>query len=294
MKRIFGLLMTGLFFLSYNLHAQKNGQLVVFIQDGRSISQDFKRNSLSEIKKIAKANNLKLEMVDASEGAPIEVEFTPAIFYKKDNQNVLFQGRYNDLKNLTVFAKSNGQSQPSKAKRVGDENLTWTVGRATMKTTIKIHPLEGKPLRARKFDMEKYESNAIAAVVNGMAHFRSAAANDLAKNYHMEFFPEVNRKEGFMLVHMKLYSDFDMNKPIFETTVPSGSQWDNWEEAFRKAGDRCERALIAQISNWDNGDGFDTLKKSTPIETWTSALSHPYEEKTSLSTKGIARFVSEK
>ncbi|MEZ4930673.1 MAG: hypothetical protein R2788_00900 [Saprospiraceae bacterium] len=30
-------------------------------------------------------------------------------------------------------------------------------------------------------------------------------------------------------------------------------------KAFNKAGNRIEKAVIAQISNWDNGDGFDTL-----------------------------------
>lgn len=272
MKLFISLLVTALFGLSNTLNAQAKEQLVLFIQDGRSISQDFKRNALPEIKKIARHNNLKLNIVDASNGAPQEVTYTPAIFYQKGEDKILFDGRYSDFANLIAFVKSQGKKQPTAMTKPSSNSLTWNIGRATLKTTMTIHPLSGKPPRAKKFDASQFEKEAMAALVNGMDYFRQAHAgiDGDAKSYHMDFYPEVNMKEGVILIQMKLYSEFDPQTPVFETEIPTGSFWKEWEVAFEKAGNRLEKALIAQISNWDNGDGFDTLK--APVESWGASL----------------------
>ena len=250
MKALFGLLLTGLLTFSTASIAQNKGELVVFIQDGRSISQNFKRSSLNDIKKIAKSNDLKMKIVDASKGAPIEVSYTPAIFYKKGEKNILFKGRYNDLENIESFVESNGSEQPKVYEQPATSPLTWQVGRATMKTTVKIHPLSGKPPRAKKFNEQEFQAEAMASLIKGMASFHpSGNQNFDARDYHMEFFPEVHRREGVLLVQMKLYSSFDHKTPVVVTEVPSGAEWKKWEEAFEKAGNRLERALIAQIGN---------------------------------------------
>ena len=295
MKALFSLLMTGLMAMSCTLYAQNTGQLVVFIQDGRSISQDFKRKTLPQIKKIAKQNDLKMDIVEASKGAPLEVTCTPAIFYKKGSANTLFDGRYSDMRALSKFVESEGKIQPSAFAHTGTTILNWNIGRATMKTTMQIHPLSGKPPRAKKFDVQQFQDEAMAALVAGMEFFRpaaSVAASDV-KSYHMVFYPEVKKREGVLLVQMELYSEFDPDTPIFKTEIPSGSDWYEWQTAFKKAGNRLERALIAQISNWDNGDGFDTLKANTPVESWSSALTKSYDMPPATNTT-YGKFISDK
>ena len=296
MKVLISLLMTGFVALSCTLNAQHNGQLVIFIQDGRSISQDFKRDALPAIKQIAHHNNLKLKMVEASEGAPMEVAYTPAIFYKEGSTAVLFNGRYSDTDELTAFVKSGGKKQPNALSKTGSDVLTWNIGRATMKTTMHVHPLSGKPPRAKKFNAQQFEAEAKVALMRGMEFFhKSSSANvNFAKAYHMEFYPEVNLKEGVLLIQMELYSAFDPNTPVFKTVIPSGSDWKEWKTAFEKAGNRLEKALIAQISNWDNGDGFDTLKETTPVQSWSAALSHQYEEKPAFYERGLGAYFGER
>lgn len=281
MKVLISLILSGLMGLNSTVEAQNNGQLVVFVQEGRSISQDFKRHALPEVKKIAKQNGLQLMVVDASNGAPKEVTYTPSIFMVKGNSNVLYNGRYNKFDDLTAFVQSGGKKQPSTIEKNKDASLAWNIERATIKTTIRINPLTGKPPRAKKFDADQFEAEANAALVNGMEYFRSAAASQMvheSKAFHIEFFPKVNTKEGVLLIQMELYSEFDSQTPIFKTTIPSGSDWKEWQKAFNKAGNRIEKAVIAQISNWDNGDGFDTLKSSLPTRSWTEALSYQNEE----------------
>lgn len=295
MKALFGLLLTGLLTFSTASIAQNKGELVVFIQDGRSISQNFKRSSLNDIKKIAKSNDLKMKIVDASKGAPIEVPYTPAIFYKKGEKNILFNGRYNDLENIESFVESKGSEQPKVHEQSTTSPLTWQIGRATLKTTVKIHPLSGKPPRAKKFNEQEFRAEAMASLIKGMASFHPSGNQHFdARGYHMEFFPEVHRREGVLLVQMKLYSSFDQKTPVFVTEVPSGAEWKQWEKAFEKAGNRLERALIAQISNGLNGDGFDTLSSNTPVQTWTSTMTQPTYPKSDLTEKSVQRYISEK
>ncbi len=110
-------------------------------------------------------------------------------------------------------------------------------------------------------------------MVKGMDFFRETSRHPVyTKSFHMEFYPTV--KKGILLVQMELYSEFDTETPVFKTEIPSGSEWKYWQKAFEKAGNRLEKALVAQISNWDNGDGFDTLKTTTPVQSWTASLTY--------------------
>ncbi|MEZ4930674.1 MAG: hypothetical protein R2788_00905 [Saprospiraceae bacterium] len=116
MKVLISLILSGLMGLISTVEAQDNGQLVVFVQEGRSISQDFKRHALPEVKKIAKQNGLQLRVVDASNGAPKEVTYTPSIFMVKGNSNVLYNGRYNKFYDLTAFVQSGGENNQPQLK----------------------------------------------------------------------------------------------------------------------------------------------------------------------------------
>ena len=265
------------------LRAQTNEQLVIFIQDGRSISQDFKRQALPEIKKIAHKNNLELRIVEASEGAPLEVAYTPAIFYKSGNGCTLFKGRYHALGDLKSFVKSKGQDQPASYTKADPYLLTWNIGRATLTASMNVNPLSGRPPKAKQFQAQKFEAKAVLALAKGMDYFKHLNMSDLpenAKSYRMEFYPSIEK--GVLLVQMELYSQFDSKNPVFTTSIPSGSEWKEWPIAFEKAGNRIEKALVAQISNGHNGDGFDTLKGSTPQQSWSylpDAAHAPYSDR---------------
>ncbi|HFA51569.1 MAG TPA: hypothetical protein ENJ95_21345 [Bacteroidetes bacterium] len=269
MKVLFSSVLVALLACLCTLKAQTNEQLVIFIQDGRSISQDFKRQALPEIKRIAQKNKLELRIVEASDGAPIEVAYTPAIFYQSDNGYTLFKGRYHALDDLKSFVKSKGQTQPASYAKADNYLLIWNIGRATLTASMKVHPLSGRPPKAKKFQAQKFEAEAVLALAKGMDYFKHLNMSDLpenAKSYRMEFFPKVEK--GVLLVQMKLYSQFDNQVPVFKTSIPSGYEWKEWHVAFEKAGNRIEKALVAQISNGYNGDGFDTLKETTPQQSW--------------------------
>ena len=288
--------MAGIMALPHTLNAQNNEHLVIFIQDGRSISQDFKRRALPQIKRIARQNGLPVEVVEASKGAPQEVTFTPAIFYHKGHVNIPFNGRYADFASLSSFVKSGGIAQPATItpSTAGTDAVAWNIGRATIMTTIRIHPLTGVPPKMKKFDQQQFETQAMNALKQGMEYLQPIAPDWRlpAKRYRMDFYPEVNKREGVLLIQMELYSEFDPHTPVFKTEIPSGSDWQVWQTAFEKAGNRLEKALIAQISNWDNGDGFDTLK--APVESWSNAMKRNFEKNRTLKEKGVVSLSGER
>jgi hypothetical protein len=247
------------------LQAQNQAQLVVFVQPGRSISKDFIRRSLPQIESFAKGQNIPLKVVDATKGAPSEVTLTPSVFYQKNDEYTRYEGRYSDLKALQKFVRTKGKNTTEELR--GEKLMVWNPGRTTIAAHCKIHPVEGAP---SDFDKAK----AWNALREGMSYFQkpqSQVAPELARSFHVEFFPK-KTADGLMLVHMSLFSEFDLENPVFQSDIPSGSEWKEWEVAFEKASKRLEVMLMAQLGSNENGDGFEFVRKNVPLRSWDSLV----------------------
>lgn len=264
---IFTLLLGGVAFLCTSA-AQDNGKLIIFLQHGRSMTEDFKRNVLPEIENYAQKENILLEVLDAREGAPEEVKLTPAIIYQNHNSRSIFRGRYRKVNQITAFIEKSKSAAQTEVSDYHESMPTWSIGRVTLAASISIQPIEGKITGA--FDQEQFNREAFQSIIAGMEYFKLKKEPEITRHsklFKMEFYPE-KTKDGLLLVSMKLYSEFDQDHQVFETKIPSGGEWKEMDLVFRKAGNRLEKALIAQISNWDNGDGFDTLSDKTPVKSW--------------------------
>lgn len=244
--------------------AQVQGQVLVFVQPGRSISKDFIRNDLPQLKSIAKSEGVSLKVVDATKGAPADVTLTPSVFFEKNGKHTQYEGRYSDVDALEKFIEKGGKTAPADApKREGV--MVWKTGRTTLAAQCEMHPLEGK---AKGFD----EAKAWKALMDGMAFFRKCNPSSLpasARHFYLEFFPE-KTSDGLILIQMELYSEFDMDTPVFRSEMPSGSEWKEWEKAFKKAGKRLETMTLAQLTSNENGDGFEFVKNTIPVVSWES------------------------
>jgi hypothetical protein len=250
------------------LSAQNNGKLIIFLQHGRSITEDFKRNVLPEMEEYAKQQDIQLEVLDARNGAPAEIKLTPAVVFQDHRSRSVFRGRYRKFSQLTKFVENARQIPKTETVDIQEFTPTWNIGRATLTTSFKLMPLTGKV--PSDFNQEQFDQAAFQSLVAGMEYFKLQEKVDVAKqskSFLMEFYPE-KTSDGVLLVSMKLYAEFDTVNPVFVTTIPSGGEWKEPDFVFKKAGNRIEKALIAQISNWDNGDGFDTLSDKTPVKSW--------------------------
>ena len=276
MRQFFFCLMLAILTPTALLHAQNQGQLLVFVQPGRSISKDFIRRSLPQIESLAQGQHIPVKVVDATQGAPAEVTVTPSVFFKKNEEYTLFEGRYNDLAGLEKFVRSGGKSAPAEAPE-RESTMVWKSGRSTLAAHCEMHPIEGK---ANGFD----KALAWEAMAKGMYFFHPSGSSQLpvsARSFYLDFFPE-KTSDGLMLVQMSLYSEYDMDTPLFQSKVPSGSEWSVWQTAFEKAGKRLEVMLLAQVGSNENGDGFEFVKNSIPLLSWGSLAAFQPAEKESL------------
>ncbi len=264
---ISGLLMGCMAFLC-SANAQNNPQLIIFLQHGRSMSEDFKRNALPEIQDYAQRENLSVKILDAREGAPAEVTYTPAIVFQNKNGQSVFQGRYRKVNQLEKFVANAKKAHAAEKADFQANTVVWNYGRATLAAPMTMMPLTGKV--PDNFDQEAFSQKAYQALAEGMDYFKMGKIGNTTgpvRHFRMEFYPE-KTKEGILLVQMKLYSQFDSSNPVFVSEIPSGGEWSDVGKVFKKAGNRLEKMLIAQISNWDNGDGFDNLSEQTPVKSW--------------------------
>lgn len=268
MRHLVSTLLMGSIAFFCSLNAQNNGKLIIFLQHGRSMTEDFKRNVLPEIEDYAKQKNIQMEILDARDGAPADIKLTPAIVYQDHRNRSVFRGRYRKTNQLTAFIDSATKSSQTEVADFQENTPTWNIGRATLTAPLKMMALTGKV--PEDFNQEAFNREAYQSIIAGMQYFSLNDKADISrysKAFHMEFYPE-KTKDGLLLVTMKLYSEFDPEHPVFETKIPSGGEWKEQDAVFRKAGNRIEKALVAQISNWDNGDGFDTLSDKTPVKSW--------------------------
>lgn len=243
--------------------AQNQSELVVFVQPKRSISRSFIRHSLPNLKALAKSQNVSLKVMDATQGAPEEVTVTPSVFLKSGDEFTLYQGRYNDPIALKTFMFNGQGTAENNSQR--KHTMTWKSGRSTIAAHCKMHPMKGK---SSGFD----ETKAWEAFQEGMNYFTKADNASLpatARHFYLDFFPE-KTSDGLMLIHLKLYSGFDMKNPVFVSQLPSGSEWKEWQVAFEKAGKRLETQLLAQVGSNENGDGFEFVKNKIPNRSWNS------------------------
>ena len=248
------------------MQAQNQGQLVVFVQPGRSISQDFIRTALPKIESLSKRQSIPLKVVDATKGAPAEVTLTPAVFYQKGDEYLPYEGRYKDMDELGSFVRNNGKNSMATAPK-RKKMTTWKSGRTTVAAHDKMHPVDGN---ANGFD----EAQAWASMTKNLAYLREAnpaALPGTARSFYLEFYPE-KTADDLMLIQMKLYSEFDLENPVFVSDVPSGSEWDEWELAFEKAGKRLEAMLFAQVGSNENGDGFEPVRSNVPVKSWNALV----------------------
>jgi hypothetical protein len=268
MRHLISSLLLGSVAFFCSLNAQDNSQLIIFLQHGRSMTEDFKREALPDIETFAERQKIEVKILDARDGAPAEVKFTPAIFYQNDRGRSLYHGRYHDVKHLESFVGKARKSSEQGKSSVPENSAVWSVGRATLAAPLKVNPLAGNVPGG--FDQDQFAREAYQSIAAGMDYFKMNNQGKFSgevRKFHMEFSPE-KTKDGLLLVSMKLFSEFNPGEPVFETQIPSGGEWDNPDFVWRKAGNRLEKALIAQISNWDNGDGFDTLSEKTPVKSW--------------------------
>lgn len=274
-----------IFLFVASLSAQQSAGLVVFIQPGQTVSDHFITASLPAIEQYAQEQGLSLKVVDATKGAPAEITFTPQMVFQNHLGRSIYRGRYLTLDRLTNFIRTARNAPQEIASNPVRQFPIVERGRALIGSPIKVTPLQGT--LPKGFDPSKFQEDAIVALASGFQMFDLKQQYDLpgqTRLFYMDFHPFLNA-EGKLLISSKVFSMFSCVDAVYETDLPFEGSWENRKEVFRKAGQRIEGIVMAQLNNLQHGDAFEALPSEQAVKSWESlGLLLPIASDNALST----------
>lgn len=246
------------------------GRLIVFVQPGgSSLDLDFHRNHLPAIRRTANGLGVPLVTRNAARGAPAELTVTPALVYQNHRGRSIYYGRYTTLGRVRTFLRT-----ARFAPQAGDtlrrvRTPVWRIGRATIAAPLKIAPPTGQV--PEDLDASVFAAGARRAVLDGFRRFEPAetvALRGSDRSFYMDFYPWISEDDELFL-SVALFSQFHCKQPIYtHGDEPFVGPWSQRERLFREAATALENAVVAQMAESANGDGFDPIPATVPQTTW--------------------------
>ncbi len=247
------------------------GQLIVFLQPGKPLSEHFIRHRLPALRNLASAMGLKLDTVTAHPGAPPDVVLTPLIAYQNHRGRSIYQGRTTTLSRLKNFIRTSRFVPQGSAPYIRKNIPVWSTGRVNVWAPLKIAAVTGTPAPDYRHDV--FVREALRALKKGFRRFRFETQIDLKRadrGFYMDFYPWLS-PDGTLFLSLALYSQFDCKTPVFELkTKPLQGPWHKRQRLFRQAAALLEKQVALAIQNPTGGDGFEPISRQTPALSWTA------------------------
>ena len=245
--------------------------LVVFQQDGSLPAYEFATKALPQIRELAKADGVTLDLRDARAGAPGEVHTTPLLVYQDPQGRSIYRGRFTDLDRIAQFLRTVRAGPLANADVVHDDMAVWRRGRAVVIAPIKITPLSG--VIPPRFDEAAFAASARRAILSGFKRFRSerrVVTGPSDRAFYLDFHP-YRDPEGRLFVSTAIYSGFNCVEPVFQGfSEPVTGAWADQSDVFARAGKMLEDR-VAQLSlSSDVGDAYDPVEPAVPATSWSA------------------------
>ena len=248
--------------LTQSAFAQTSGELIIFVQDGKSISNNMTIQDLPTIQVMAKKQNIEVKIAKIEAGAPEEIYFTPTIVFQNHLGRTVYRGRYKALDRLTNFIRT-AQWEPQQSTNYSKENILYLQkGRTVLASLIKVTDLSGD--LPKGFNVSSFKEKAKASIISGMSEFEfksNAILPDQARLFYFDFYPyRNNRKELF--ISTRIYSMFSCVKPVFESDIPLEGSFEDLEFLFAQAGKSLEKVVLNHLNDIEFGDGIEPLNEN--------------------------------
>ncbi|MGD1844742.1 MAG: YceI family protein [Salibacteraceae bacterium] len=248
--------------------AQSKGQLIIFTQSDKPISQHFERESLPKIQQYAQERGLQIIRKEVKDGAPEEVTLTPQIIFQNHLGRSIYRGRYLTIDRLTNFIRTVTNAPQGIATNPVTQYPITEIGRTMVGAPIKITNLEGA--LPELFDAAAFEKEARTALAQGFKQLQVKANFDLptrARLFYMDYHPYLG-EDGQFYLSAKLFSMFSCAKEVYATETAFKGSWQNREAVFQEAAARMEGIAFAQLKNLKVGDAFETIPGDVPVKSW--------------------------
>ncbi len=257
-------------------------QLVVFQQEGSLAAYDFTTKALPQLRALAKARGIALELKDAKVGAPEDVHTTPLLVYQDAAGRSIFRGRSTELDRISQFLRTVRAGPLANAETTHENMAVWRRGRAIVIAPIKITGLSG--VLPARFDESEFFASARNAILSGFTRFRSerrVATNPSDRAFYLDFHPHRDAA-GRLHVSTAIYSGFNCVEPVFlGFAEPVAGDWADRGDVFARAGALLEERVAQLSAHSELGDAFDPVGREVPLVSWNAlGLALPRAEPT--------------
>lgn len=271
----------------YGDEAESSSKLVVFVNSEKTIvSQNFEKNALQKIKKLAEEANVQFQIMESDKGLPAEITTLPSIIFYGPTGRSIYQGRYLSFDRILNFIETSQNISQSNLLGTYKNVPTQTIGRANLGVPIKIAEVTGVP--PKNYNYKIFHEKAFKVVLkelHGFALKEQVNSNRSDRFFYMDFYPWVSN-EGQMYLSASLFSQFHCKVPIWSTgKSPFVGGWNDQEILFQQATARMEEEINKQRSHSSLGDGFDCVSSETKTVSWED-LGLKVEEKKKVISAG--------
>lgn len=247
-----------------------------------TLAQEVASVDVPALAEFAAQENIALQVVDVSTGAPEEITITPMIAYLSPRGRALYQGRYRDLSRLRNFLQTFRVVDQPQAEYVRERGFLWRSGRAQVVGALKVTELNGTVPPGH--NAVAFRGELRRGLTTGFEALADAQRISLRRGdriFYVDVHPYAG-PDGTLHLTIELYSQFHCKEPVYSNAgAPLSGRWMSRAQLFAEAGTLIERELLAQLSNPKRGDGFDAVPESIAVKGW-EALPFPLPVATSV------------
>jgi len=254
--------------LNHNASAASEAeQLLVFVQPGASAVQTaFQEQHLPEIRKVAESMGVSVHVVDARQGAPLQISLTPLVVYQNHRGRSIYQGRTTTTTRIRNFIRTSRFVPQGEEIRRRERIPIWESGRSKIWAPLKVAALTGS--RPQNYDHEAFVAAALKNIDKGFKRFRMQKVAELDRadrGFYMDFNPWLSQ-DGRLYLSLVLFSQFDCKAPVYQKKITGA--WNDQGKLFQEASGLMENAVAEIIGDAESGDSFDPLKIDVPQKSW--------------------------
>lgn len=259
--------------------AQSGEELVVFTSTKNKILLDA---DIKVLEKLAFSMDMELKLVDADQGAPPEVSFTPSIVFQNSEGRSFFYGRYKNDARLKNFIRTSRMVHKESIENTKHDILVWKIGRASITAPLKLTDLSGS--LPEGFDQETFKQEATQYISKGITPFKQEATykqSPTSRSFYFNLYPYLD-DEKCLSISAEIFSQYNCVKPVFQQYAPTlvKGAWKNRASLFEQAGNIIKEKIKEKIKNSTIGDAFAPIESTTPVKTWDALnLSLPSKDK---------------
>jgi polyisoprenoid-binding protein YceI len=254
----------------YSDEIDNDSKLVVFVNSEKTIvTQNFEKNALDKIKKLADEAKVKFQVMESANGLPAEITTLPAILFYGPTGRSIYQGRYLSFDRILNFVETSQNISQTALLGTHKNVPVAKNGRAFIGVPIKIAEVTGVP--PKDYDFKTFHEKSFKVILkelHGYEFKELLNSNRSDRFFYMDFYPWVS-KEGQLYLSASLFSQFHCKVPIWTTgKSPFVGGWKDQEILFKQATARMEEEINKQKINSNLGDDFDSVPNETKIVSW--------------------------